>query len=218
MPPATTRIGLATRLGISSFVVGLTVVAFGTSAPELAASIQAAWRGEGALAVGNVVGSNIANVCLILGLTAVLRPVPCKSSVIAKDVPVMIGVTILGMIVMGTGPDGTGLVTRLEGGLLVAGIVLYTGIFFVVGRRESRDVLAELERQIDEYIESDKGVPKTLKACIILSVVGAITLAGGAAPVGSFSAKSISVLRPGRAVLAAAKRRAMRRNGLAEEQ
>lgn len=174
-------IGLAKQLEISSFVVGLTVVAFGTSAPELAASVQAAWRGEGALAVGNVVGSNIANVCLILGLTAVLRPVPCKSSVIAKDVPVMIGVTILGMIVMGTGPDGTGLVTRLEGGLLVAGILLYTAFFFIVGRRESREVLAELERQMGEYIGSEQGVPKSTRACIILSVVGALTLAGGAA-------------------------------------
>lgn len=169
-------VGLAMRLGISSFVVGLTVVAFGTSAPELAASVQASWRGEGALAVGNVVGSNIANVCLILGLTALIRPVPIKSSVIAKDVPVMIGVTALGIFVMMTG----GVITRLEGGILTLGIVVYSGVFYLVGRRESGEILAQLEQQIGEFLGSvDEAVPKSMVVCVVLVLVGALALAGG---------------------------------------
>ncbi len=130
---------LAREFGVSPFVVGLTVVAFGTSAPELAASVRATVAGEGELAVGNVIGSNIANICLILGLTAMLRPVPVQSGVVRRDVPIVIGVTI-GAIV--TFVDGV--IGRIEAAILASGIVAFTVFLVIAGRREV------IEQALDE--------------------------------------------------------------------
>ena len=81
---------LARRLGVSSLVIGLTVVAFGTSAPELAVSVSAAFAGSADIAIGNVVGSNIANVALLLGLTALVRPLLVDSMIVSREIPMMI--------------------------------------------------------------------------------------------------------------------------------
>jgi cation:H+ antiporter len=81
---------LARRLGISPLVVGLTVVAFGTSAPELAVNVTAALRGSGALSFGNVIGSNLANIGLIVGVAALLRPLKVQASVVRRDLPMML--------------------------------------------------------------------------------------------------------------------------------
>ncbi|MCB2117588.1 MAG: calcium/sodium antiporter [Rhodobacteraceae bacterium] len=88
-------VGLARRLGISPLVIGLTVVGFGTSTPELLVSLQAALAGSPAIAIGNVVGSNIANILLILGVTALIMPVPMRLADTRRDFAVMIGVTLL---------------------------------------------------------------------------------------------------------------------------
>ena len=128
----TGSVALARSLGVSPLVIGLTVVAFGTSTPELAASVRASLEGEGPLAIGNVVGSNIANVCLILGFTALLRPVPVESGVVRKDVPIMLGVTALAIL---TFVDLR--VSRLEGGLMVLGIIAFTGMMFIAGKKET---------------------------------------------------------------------------------
>ena len=92
---------LAARFGISPLVIGLTVVAFGTSAPETAVSVQSALAGSGDLAIGNVVGSNIANVLLILGLTALIAPLAVSRQLIRLDVPVMIGSAVLFLVIGG---------------------------------------------------------------------------------------------------------------------
>lgn len=112
---------LARRLGLTPLVVGLTVVAFGTSAPELVVSLEAAVGGQGDLALGNVVGSNIFNVGVILGLTALLCPIAVSLPVIRFDTPVMIAVSLLGvgLVALGTVPRAAGL------GLLLL-IVAYT--------------------------------------------------------------------------------------------
>jgi cation:H+ antiporter len=81
---------LAHRVGISPLVVGLTVVSFGTSAPELAVNLTAAWRGSGELSFGNVIGSNLANIGLIVGLTALLRPFDVQSIVVRRELPMML--------------------------------------------------------------------------------------------------------------------------------
>jgi cation:H+ antiporter len=86
---------LALRLGVTPLVVGLTVVAFGTGSPELFVSVEAAYRGDSGIALGNVVGSNIGNVALILGLAALARPLKVRSELIRREVPLMIGVTLL---------------------------------------------------------------------------------------------------------------------------
>jgi len=166
---------IARRLGISSFILGLSVVAFGTSAPELAAGIRAAIDGESDLVTGNVVGSNIANICLILGLTAVLRPVPCQTQLIRKDVPIMIGVTILGMVFMWTGAS----VSRPEGVVLSVGLALYTGMLVLIGRGERQALTELLEHQLEELVGSDAERRGSLWRPALMALGGAVALALG---------------------------------------
>lgn len=168
---------LASRLGVSHLVIGLTVVAFGTSAPELGASVQATLAGEGELAIGNVVGSNIANICLILGLTAILRPVPCPPRLVREDVPAMIGVTIIGMIFIGTGD----VIGRIEGGVLVAGIVVYTWWLYSRGRREAAALKGTPAAQIAEAVDLPENPEESgsVGRQLFLVLIGAAALSGG---------------------------------------
>lgn len=126
--------GLALRLGLSTLVVGLTVVAYGTSSPELLVSLKAAWIGQPGIAVGNVVGSNIFNIAVILGLAAVIRPVRAESEAIRRDGPVMVGVSLAGLAVLW---DGN--VSRWEGMLLVVASLFYTVWIVRQARRERRE-------------------------------------------------------------------------------
>lgn len=130
---------IALGLGISPLVVGLTVVAFGTSAPELAVSVQSALSGPrgGDIALGNVVGSNIANILLILGLSALLAPLMIKSQLIRVDVPIMIGASLLVILL---GFDGR--IAPVEGLVLFIGILAYTGFSIAQSRREQRQLQA----------------------------------------------------------------------------
>lgn len=112
---------LAFRLGISPLVVGLTIVAFGTSAPELTVSVLAAVSGQGDIAAANVVGSNILNIALILGLSAMICPIHISRQLIRWDIPVMIGLSVLGWWVLS---DRN--MSRVEGAVLFGGIILYT--------------------------------------------------------------------------------------------
>ncbi len=129
----------ATSLGISPLVVGLTVVAIGTSSPEFAVTIGAASSGQGAeLALGNVVGSNIANVLLILGLAAVITPLVVPQRLVRLDVPLLLAVSLA---VTGMALDGV--IGRLEGSLLLLGAVGYTAFAVVQSRRETAAVKAE---------------------------------------------------------------------------
>ncbi len=122
---------LAALLGITPLVIGLTVVAFGTSAPETAVSIQAAFTGKGDLALGNVLGSNVANVLLILGATALVTPLVVSRQLIRLDVPLMV---VASLLVYGLAWDGA--LGRAEGALLFASVVAYTGFQVVTSRRQ----------------------------------------------------------------------------------
>lgn len=122
---------LATRMGISSIVVGLTVVAFGTSAPELAVSIGASLSGQANVALGNVVGSNIFNVLFILGAAAVITPLTAANRLVRLDVPLGIGVSGITLLLALDGAIG-----RVDGILLVSGLVLYTGALIVQSRTQ----------------------------------------------------------------------------------
>ncbi|GIZ11623.1 calcium/sodium antiporter [Pseudomonas sp. NCCP-436] len=122
---------LAAQFGIPPLIIGLTVVAFGTSAPETAVSVQAALDGSGDLAIGNVVGSNIANVLLILGLTALIAPLIVSRQLIRLDVPIMIGASLL---TFGLAWDGS--LSRLDGALLFAGILAYTAFLIYNARKD----------------------------------------------------------------------------------
>ena len=122
---------LAAQFGISPPVTGPTVVAFGTSAPETAVSVQAALNGSGDIAIGNVVGSNIANVLLILGMTALVAPLVVSRQLIRLDVPIMIGASL---VTFGLAWDGE--LSRIDGVLLFAGVVAYTLFLIISSRRE----------------------------------------------------------------------------------
>lgn len=116
---------LAAMLGISPLVIGLTVVAYGTSAPEMAVSIQAAFSNYEAISIGNIVGSNIVNVLFILGLSAAITPLFVAQQLIKLDVPIMIGVSLL-LMVLALDQE----INRTDGIILFTGAVLYTGFLF----------------------------------------------------------------------------------------
>lgn len=123
---------LAVRAGLSRLMVGLTIVAFGTSSPELMVSIKAALSQQGDISVGNVVGSNSFNIGVILGLTALVCPIPVNRQIIRIDAPIALGVALLLPLLLLN--DSLG---RIEGVLLVAGIVAYTWVSVVLGSREN---------------------------------------------------------------------------------
>jgi len=121
---------LAVLFGIPPLIVGLTVVAYGTSSPELAVSLGSALAGRADLAVGNVVGSNIFNVLFILGLAALVAPLVVQRQLVRTDVPIMVGVSLLLPFLALDGRIG-----RLEGAVLVAGSIAYTLLLLRLGRR-----------------------------------------------------------------------------------
>jgi cation:H+ antiporter len=129
---------MALRLGLTPLVVGLTVVAYGTSTPELAVSVKAALQGNGVIALGNVVGSNICNLGLILGLAALICPLKVQLQLVRLDVPVMIACSLLLPLLLWDGVIG-----RIEGSFLVAGIVAYTVLNLRLARRERNPVVLE---------------------------------------------------------------------------
>ena len=117
---------IAVAFGISDLVIGLTIVAVGTSLPELAAAIVSAWKDEDDLAIGNVVGSNIWNLLAVLSLPGLLAPGAIPSGVISRDMPFMLALT-LALFVMGRALKTHGTINRLEGGLLLASFLAYQG-------------------------------------------------------------------------------------------
>ncbi len=116
---------VAQWLGVSDLVIGLTIVAIGTSLPELASSLIAARRGEHDLAVGNIVGSNLFNTLMVIGAAGLARPLPVSDTLLTRDLPVLGGVTVL-LLIMGIGIRGPGRINRIEGAVLLAIFVAYT--------------------------------------------------------------------------------------------
>ncbi len=140
--------GLALRLGISALVIGLTVVAFGTGSPELALSVRAAVDGNSGIALGNVVGSNISNVALVLGLAALVRPMRVRSEIVRREVPLMIGVTLILAAMLFDGR-----MSRAEGVVLVLGAVAYTILSYVAASGGERH---SVESEFDEALTPPK--------------------------------------------------------------
>lgn len=163
---------IAAAAGISSIVIGLTVVAFGTSAPELAVSVGSALTGAGEVAIGNVVGSNIFNTLAIVGLSALFGGLVVHQRIVRLDVPLVIAVTGL---VWWFAADGR--LSALEGAVLFAGIIGYTGFSYVVGRREGADVVEEYE---EAFGEEPAAARQGLPFAIGLVVLGLAGLVGGA--------------------------------------
>jgi len=122
-------VSIAQAIGVSDLVIGLTIVALGTSLPELAASVMSALKNEHDIAIGNVIGSNIFNLLAVLGLPGLLNPGPVDAAVLTRDYPVMIGLT-LALFVMAYGFRGPGRLNRIEGTLLVTAFVAYQTLLY----------------------------------------------------------------------------------------
>lgn len=144
---------MAVTAGVSPLVVGLTVVAFGTSAPELAVSVSSAAAGDADIGVGNVVGSNVFNILLILGLAATIGPLVVSQQIVRIEVPLMIAVSLVFYLFAANGN-----VSTLEGCALVAGIVIYTVWAVRRSRRETREVQAEYEAEFSKGESSGRGI------------------------------------------------------------
>jgi len=118
-------VDLATGFGVSDLVIGLTIVAIGTSLPELASSVIAARKGEHDLALGNILGSNLFNTLAVVGIAGMISPMAVASDVLTRDIPVMIALTVA-LFVLGYGFRGPGRINRVEGAGLLAAFVGYT--------------------------------------------------------------------------------------------
>lgn len=149
---------LARLLGISPLIIGLTVVAFGTSAPELAVSIQSSFLDKADLAIGNIVGSNILNILLVLGIGALITPISVHERVVRLEVPIMIGVSVL---LFALSLDGQ--LSRWDGLLLFSGILLY--IWFTV-KKPNKDEVSES----DTEQESAASVPSIILQILFIIV------------------------------------------------
>lgn len=158
---------LALKVGISPLVVGLTVVAFGTSSPELVVSVGSALEGNSDIAIGNVIGSNISNIALILGITALINPIKVNVQVIKREIPIMIAVTLIFLLMFLNLS-----LSRLEGALLFTGIIFYTSISYYLSKKENKKVEQEFEKEIPAI----KGRTTT---SILFVVIGLACLAFG---------------------------------------
>lgn len=168
---------LAVGVGISPLVVGLTVVSFGTSAPEAAVSVQSTFTGEGDIALGNVVGSNILNILLILGLSALITPLLVSRQLLRVDLPVMIGVSFLPLLF---GLDGR--IGRFEGFLLFSGVIGYTAFLIRQSRMARVEGLARIatEEVPERSHRSVMGNAALMGLGIGMLLVGSRWLVGGA--------------------------------------
>jgi len=159
----------AVKAGISPLVIGLVIVSAATSAPELAVSIGAVANGEPGLAVGSVIGSNIANVLLILGLSAAISPLLIKRQVVRFDIPVMLGLSVLLVVV-----SLDGRISLIDGVLLLGGLLLHAFVSIVIGKRDAANTV-----EPPETLPLNAG-PVALWLATLLMVVGVGLLVFGA--------------------------------------
>lgn len=160
---------LASSLGISPLVIGLTIVAFGTSAPEMAVSIGASWAGQADLALGNVVGSNIFNVLFILGLSALVAPLVVSQQLVRLDVPLMIAASVAVLLM---GLDNK--ISRIDGVFLFGTVLAYT--FFLI--RQSR---RESSAAVNAQYEAEYGAGPRESAAGMQYLKDAVMILGGLA-------------------------------------
>jgi cation:H+ antiporter len=174
---------LARSLGVTPIVIGLTVVAFGTSAPELVVSLISSIQGKSMIAVGNVVGSNICNIALVLGISAVFNPIKSDPSVIRRDIPIMLGISLYLLVLTWNSTLG-----RIEGATLFAGIIIYTFFNYYQAKKDTGDA-AEIESELE-----DIGFIASRPKQIILIVLGIAGVVGGAQIVVDNAVKIMTIL------------------------
>ncbi|UCB50230.1 MAG: calcium/sodium antiporter [Deltaproteobacteria bacterium] len=179
---------LARSLGVTPIVIGLTVVAFGTSAPELVVSLISSIKGKSMIAVGNVVGSNICNIALVLGLAALFQPITADKSVVKRDIPIMLAISVYLLLLSFNSKLG-----RIEGATLFIGIILYTFFNYYIAMRASKRASGEATMIIAPEVEEIEYVTSRQKQ-IVLIVVGIIGVVGGAQIVVESAVKIMQIL------------------------
>ena len=155
---------LSKKLGIPSYIVGLTVVAFGTSLPEAAVSITASISGSNAIAIGNVIGSNIFNTLVVLGASALFAPVLVKKDMLKRDFPFCIAITVLLAVLLVTLSSGQIALTCLDGVILLAVFVLFMIMSVKAGKNSSDE---------DESEAKEMSAPKFI-TLILIGIAGVI--------------------------------------------
>ena len=158
-------VSISNKLGVSQLVIGLTVVAFGTSTPELAVSISSAMQGLSDVALGNVVGSNIVNIGAILGISAIISPIIVSKSAIRKEVPIMIGVSFLLLAIIFDGK-----IDFVDGALLVIGIIVFTGYSYRSSKKDTDTEVIPASQILQKNIFSKS---------IVLIIIGLLLLTVG---------------------------------------
>ena len=158
-------IAISNKLGVSQLVIGITVVAFGTSTPEFAVSISSAMQGLSDVALGNVVGSNIVNIGAILGLSAIISPIIVSKSIIRKEVPIMIGISFLLLAII---LDGK--IDFVDGVLLVIGIIIFT----LYSYRSSKKDVDIKKIPVSQVLQKN-----VFSKSIVFMILGLLLLTGG---------------------------------------
>jgi cation:H+ antiporter len=170
---------VALRLGVTPLVVGLTIVAFGTGSPEFAVSIGSALEGNASLALGNVIGSNISNIALILGIAAIIKPLQARAEIIRRETPIMVAVTGFLWLLLYDGE-----LSRLDGAILTVGAIAYTFLTYYLSQKKQKK---EVEAEFEEAYEIPKSAVWKDMAFIVIGlgilVLGAKLLVDGAVTV-----------------------------------
>ncbi len=168
-------VSLAIQLGLSPLLVGMVVVGFGTSAPELLVSISATLNQQPDIAVGNIVGSNIANFLLILGFGMLLAPIICTDRAIKRDAVAVVFAS-LGLLVVAMG----GTVTALEGGIMLISLLAYLGFSIVVSRRQVANQKADSGPNTYQSEAEEYNAFSGVVISVVISAIGTIMLVFGA--------------------------------------
>ncbi len=179
---------LARSLDITPIVIGLTVVAFGTSAPELVVSLISSIKGKSMIAVGNVVGSNICNIALVLGLAAVFQPITSHPSVIKRDIPIMLGISLYLLVLSLNSKLG-----RFEGATLFGGIILYIFFNYYIALKESKQGSGGGVNAVESELEEIEYITSRSKQ-VVLILVGIIGVVAGAEIVVDSAMKIMTIL------------------------
>lgn len=167
--------GIATKFGIPQLVIGLTIVAMGTSAPEAAVSITAAFAGNAEITIGNIVGSNVLNILIILGITALVYPVAVQKPSLVFDIPVVLLATA---ILFGLGYDGN--ISRLDGIIMLVVFVAYLVFLFWDAKRPKKLESAEVKKEEAENEETkNEGKNLSLPKALIFTVIGLVLIVAG---------------------------------------
>lgn len=152
---------VALRMGVTPLVVGLTIVAFGTGSPEFAVSIGSALDGNASLALGNVIGSNITNIALILGIAALIKPLTVKAEIVRRETPIMVVITGLLWLLLYDGE-----LSRFDGAILTIGAVAYTFLTYYLSKQKQKKGVVE------EFAEAFEQPKNSVWLDIIFIIIG----------------------------------------------